>query len=235
MLFWQLYSFFYKSLNQLLPYQEHAASVINSTNIFENGFFLDAGCGTGNLMNNRNNIIGIDISESMIRIARLMNGKCRFIIANLNYPLPFRDAVFTGVYTSNVISYLKDPETSIREFCRVIKPGGRLVVATLRPSFKPLDILITHLRRTSPMFLLQKFFLISVVLLLNLRIVIRLRKGIYHGFEISSLTKILKKCGFEVVSAGLSYADQDVLLTARKISEVDQDALVAAEKVSEYA
>jgi ubiquinone/menaquinone biosynthesis C-methylase UbiE/alpha-beta hydrolase superfamily lysophospholipase len=47
--------------------------------------------------------------------------------------LPFSDACFDSLCCSLVISYLANPEEVAAEFLRVLKPGGRLVISSLKP------------------------------------------------------------------------------------------------------
>jgi ubiquinone/menaquinone biosynthesis C-methylase UbiE len=59
--------------------------------------------------------------------------KLRFRNAGLHMKLPFPDRTFDRVLTSLLISYLLNPDECLKEFYRIIKPGGRLVVSTMKP------------------------------------------------------------------------------------------------------
>lgn len=46
------------------------------------------------------------------------------IVCNANHPLPFRDCEWDFVVTSHVIEHLYDVLAALKEFDRVVKPGG---------------------------------------------------------------------------------------------------------------
>ncbi len=48
-------------------------------------------------------------------------------------PLPFEDEAFDGAMASLLLSYLGDPSGVLAEVHRVLKPGARLVVSSMRP------------------------------------------------------------------------------------------------------
>ena len=54
----------------------------------------------------------------------------RALIVDVNQPLPFADASFDLLWCSEVIEHLKDPAQTIREFRRVVKPGGKMILTT---------------------------------------------------------------------------------------------------------
>ena len=217
--FWGFYSNFYNALNKLVPYQEHVNSIfqtVGSTLKSSNQFYIDAGCGTGNLIRNRKNVVGIDFSQNMLKLASTHNPNSKFVIANLNDKLPFHDNTFQGGWSNNVLAYLEYPESTVAEFYRVLKPGAIFVLATLRPSFNPMIILREHLKKGSIFITIAYMLFIPILLILNIPIVYRLRKGIYKGFEIPSLKKIFETKGFQVLECKHSYADQDVLISVMK-------------------
>jgi 2-polyprenyl-3-methyl-5-hydroxy-6-metoxy-1,4-benzoquinol methylase len=102
--------------------------------------FLDAGCGNGiylrelgTLPQPPRSIIGVDISarclEAASQTARQTGIEPQFLRANLE-TLPFPDASFDVVLATQVIEHLLDPPQGMREFARVLAPGGRLVIST---------------------------------------------------------------------------------------------------------
>ena len=68
------------------------------------------------------------------------------MLASESGALSYGDAVFDGAYLSSVLGEVPDPQMTLGELHRVLKPGGRLVVAELAidPDFIPprrLDVL----------------------------------------------------------------------------------------------
>ena len=53
--------------------------------------------------------------------------------ADLESPLPFPDHTFDRVVCNLVIGYVRDPLFTLREYLRILKPNGRLVVSNLKP------------------------------------------------------------------------------------------------------
>jgi SAM-dependent methyltransferase len=99
---------------------------------------LDAGCGTGRyipaLIRAGAHVTGIDFSPQMLAIARGKNPGIEFREADLSQPLPFADAVFDAILCAQVVKHLPKLEPSIKEFFRILKPGGRAVISVTHPS-----------------------------------------------------------------------------------------------------
>lgn len=103
---------------------------------------LDAGCGEGYLARKLAamgaDVVGVDASESLIDAARGIpsdpEGSVSFTHASVE-ALPLEDAAFDLVVCNHLFSHLQDPAYAIREFSRVLKSGGRLIVLTLHPCF----------------------------------------------------------------------------------------------------
>jgi ubiquinone/menaquinone biosynthesis C-methylase UbiE len=97
---------------------------------------LDFGCGVGRLTRalagHFQNVVGIDISDSMLRRAEALNPQpnCKFVL-NDSDSLPFPSAQFDLIYTALVLQHVPSQESIrryITEFVRVLKVGGLLVM-----------------------------------------------------------------------------------------------------------
>lgn len=213
--FWALYTSFYDKLNELIPYVEHKETIKRMIPSSP-GFIVEMGCGTGNLMHNSEQYVGVDFSQAMMRKAISKLPRANFLLADLNKTLPFIDNSLSVVYSSNTLAYLTKPEKFVREIHRILKPGSLFIVATLRPTFSPFKIMKLHLRKGSKTKFISNLPFVLLLLLFNVPIVGRLRKGVYKGFELHSLRELLTDNGFTVLSSQLSYADQDVVAVGRK-------------------
>lgn len=58
---------------------------------------------------------------------------CCYILADLDYPLPFKDDCFDKICCNLVISYLADPAIAVKELFRVLKRRGKIVITSLKP------------------------------------------------------------------------------------------------------
>jgi ArsR family transcriptional regulator len=102
---------------------------------------LDAGTGTGRMLEllspHVKRAVGIDVSAEMLAIARdrLMRGnisQCQVRLSD-TYRLPFPDGGamtgFDAVLFHQVLHYLDDPGAAVSEAARVMRAGGRLLIA----------------------------------------------------------------------------------------------------------
>ncbi|MFI5412909.1 MAG: class I SAM-dependent methyltransferase [Candidatus Micrarchaeales archaeon] len=95
---------------------------------------LDAGCGPGRdvryFLDHGYNIIGIDFSDGMLEEARKNVPEGDFQKMSIS-ELEFRDDYFEAVWNCASLQHLKleDGIKSIKEFNRVLKPGGFVFVA----------------------------------------------------------------------------------------------------------
>ncbi len=96
---------------------------------------LEVGCGYGRisdvlLKSAKIQLIGVDYSESMVReCKKTLND--RFVACLCDAAqLPFQDGSFDAVLCSGVLMHLEDQRLAMNELCRVLRPGGRLVVSS---------------------------------------------------------------------------------------------------------
>lgn len=102
----------------------------------EMGSALDFGCGLGRLTQALceyyKNVIGVDIAESMIEQAKKYNkygDSCIYLVNPKTDLLLFQDKKFDAIYTFIVLQHMesKYSERYIKEFMRILNPGGLLV------------------------------------------------------------------------------------------------------------
>lgn len=92
---------------------------------------LEIGCGTGVFTEQFaklcKNVTSIDLSPNMIVRAQQRNPDVKFHRASAEQ-LPFADASFDAVVCVNSFSYIVNQQKALREFRRVLKPGGKLLL-----------------------------------------------------------------------------------------------------------
>lgn len=109
---------------------------------------LDAGCGPGSVTCGLaeavapGRVTGIDLSAEVLEQARALAaergaGNVSFEIGDV-YALDFEDGAFDAAFANQLLQHLADPAAALREFRRVLKPGGIAAVrdadyATMSP------------------------------------------------------------------------------------------------------
>lgn len=97
---------------------------------------LDVGCGPGTitagLAQRAGRAVGLDMSAEMVAAAREHAaaegvGNAAFEVGSA-YELPFDGASFDVVHAHQVLQHLSDPVRALREFRRVLRPGGLVAV-----------------------------------------------------------------------------------------------------------
>lgn len=115
-------------------------SPLQSLDIVRGERILDLGCGRGEetleaaeLAGPSGMATGLDLTEAMVAKARengLSAGAKNVVFVQGDIEaLPFPDESFDGVMSNCVINHAKDKGRVYREICRVLRPGGRFVVA----------------------------------------------------------------------------------------------------------
>lgn len=103
---------------------------------------LDAACGPGKyaeiLHSGGARVTGFDLSPKMIRLAKERNkGKGHFFVHDMSKPLDMlKDQTFDVVLCALALHYIEDWRPTIREFYRVLKPWGKLVISVEHPFFE---------------------------------------------------------------------------------------------------
>jgi ubiquinone/menaquinone biosynthesis C-methylase UbiE len=107
--------------------------------IRENDNVLEIGFGTGTLIKKiaallDNGLVeGVDFSKPMVAIAQkknrkhINNGKVKIHMGDFDEVL-FDDNYFDKIFSVNSIYFWKKPDITISKICRILKPGGKLII-----------------------------------------------------------------------------------------------------------
>jgi SAM-dependent methyltransferase len=122
------------------------------------GAAMDFGCGVGRLTQPLGrrfaSCVGVDISQQMIEKANSLNqfAHCRYVVHS-EIALPFADDSFSFIYSNIVLQHVppRFSEQYLREFVRVLAPGGVLVFGVqdsfAAPDAKSRMIRVRHILR----------------------------------------------------------------------------------------
>ena len=132
----------YDLLNRILSFgidKYWRKKLIQSMSILDNQYILDVATGTGDVIfeiNKKYNVIsiGLDISKKMLKIANVKlnkikkeNTRIEFIHGDAEN-LPMGDNCYDHICISFGFRNLGDYDMALKEFYRVLKPGGKLSI-----------------------------------------------------------------------------------------------------------
>lgn len=117
---------------------------------------LDVGSGAGQILGHllkvadpRAQLVAFDLSSRMLARAkvRLKSDRPVFVAGDL-MRLPFADESFDCVTCGYVIEHLPDPRPGLKELCRVLRPGGSVLLVTTEDTLSGLVVSRTWKCRT---------------------------------------------------------------------------------------
>jgi SAM-dependent methyltransferase len=98
---------------------------------------LEVGCGTGEelrallpLVGSAGRLVGIDNSQTMVEEARRRSQHTRidFVVGDA-HALEVQSGTFDAARAARTFQHLEDPRRALAELARVVRPGGRVVLA----------------------------------------------------------------------------------------------------------
>lgn len=232
---WKVYARVYDSiLLSFHPYLELLGHVKEVLEAQDGWRLLDAGCGTGNLLKvmagsaSNLRLVGIDFEKAMLDRARVKlernspgrNGNLTLQQANLDLPLPFAEGEFDGIVCVNTLYALDNPAQFLQECRRLLRPGGRLVLATPPEQPRMGPLFREHLRTIRQKYPLLWFLPFSVQLirltpsLLPFLLINRIIQGqsSFTFFNEKELSSLVSRCGLKIDSLAKTYGGQAWLL-----------------------
>jgi len=229
---WDHYMKCYDLVTMIEGYQRSLADIATQAQLRKGALVLDAGSGTGNLSillaSQGATVIGCDRSRSALRLHRQKDSAARAIRSSLEDPLPFQRDCFDVICCASVLFALSQAgcHQALKEFYRVLRPGGRLVVTVGKSS--------AGLIRLSKLYLggmVRKHGVLPGALLAlrhatNLIRVMYYNKLLrklpdwegFHCFSMEELSALLGEAGFEKTGLDCTFGGSFLLATAHKPS-----------------
>lgn len=239
---WNEYARCYDALGHISPYSKLQRQVVDAISPVDGQIILDAGCGTGNttleIMRRGKNVFveAIDSSQAMLDIAqsKYEANNVSFRWADINLALSHIDNEKLDVIVSvNVLYALKSPEDVLKEWYRMLKYSGRLVVVTPVAELNLGLILKEHCKSTKRDAYWN--FGISLEHSLNLieeavqdhalsaalKKVVKTNHAIvntdtFHFLAHSQCVKMFRSSGYEIVYSNSVYSNQCLLFCLQK-------------------
>lgn len=138
-LFFDMWSRFYDlPAVQRMVYRPVQDAVVSALAERDAPRVLDVGCGTGLLTTRLADdegyhlVAGVDLSFGMLEQAEARSRLPAWVQGD-SMRLPFPDGCFDAVVSTESLHWYPDQVAALREFNRVLAPGGRMLVALVNP------------------------------------------------------------------------------------------------------
>src|SRR5262245_14461846 len=119
-----------------------------------------------------------------------------FAVVDLEVGIPFPDNFFDHICCNLVISYLQTPEKFMAELCRVLRPGGKLVVSSLKPNPD-----LSEIYRNFVAVAENKEEIEEARKLLSNAGSVKAKevRGLYYFYSEGELKRLFRRCGFRQI------------------------------------
>lgn len=186
--------------DRLAPKPEVASRLEKTLNLVEGEEILDVGCGVGTfayrISKKAKHVIGIDILPTSIEIAKdfFKSDNLEFKVADL-FEERFPDNSFDCILFLETIEHVDSPVAFIKEFHRILKPNGCLIVST--PNARSYSTLIREVISFLPTLLKRNTIERSLKLISKEPRCTGTHMDHIYSWDIYTLYRLLNRCGFE--------------------------------------
>lgn len=128
-----------------------------------------------------------------------------YVLADLNYQLPFPAEYFDRICCNLVLSYLQSPSNTLKELARTLKPNGRIVITSLKPYADISQIYRNFISRVE-----CEEDILEARKLLSCAGAIKQREGVghYYFFSERSLQDLMRKVGLTCEKPRRAFGNQ---------------------------
>ncbi len=125
---------YYKRRENSRTFQAEIDAIINALQPLSQDRILELGCGSGVVLDSLEKmgctyLVGLDWLITSVRLAAEKSQSVMLVRGDATH-LPFEDSFFDKIYAQHLIEHFADTVTVLSEWRRILKPGGRMVIAT---------------------------------------------------------------------------------------------------------
>jgi SAM-dependent methyltransferase/alpha-beta hydrolase superfamily lysophospholipase len=138
---------------------------------------------------------------------------CQYLLSDLNYSLPLKDRYFDKICCNLVLSYLGDPIPALADLFRSLRPGGKIVVSSLKPHADLSQIYrdFIQVSRTAEELEQARLVLNNTGMIKH-----KEAEGYYQFFSEAELRELLEEAGGSDVQVFRSFGDQANVAVAER-------------------
>jgi SAM-dependent methyltransferase len=132
---------YYRSRESWPDFRREAEALLRLARVRPESRVLELGCGGGELLWRARQLaafaVGVDLSPEALRLAKAVRG-LPVLLARAE-SLPFARDSFNAVLAQHLLEHLPDPVEALREWRRVLRPGGVLALVTPNAAYPDPD------------------------------------------------------------------------------------------------
>jgi ubiquinone/menaquinone biosynthesis C-methylase UbiE len=125
--------------NLMLALDEDLFSTLTQEIELKDASICDVGCGTGRhwkkiMASEPENLFGFDVSEGMLQILRQKFHDAKTFLIKDQYLLALENNSCDLVISTLAIAHIENIELALKEWCRVLKQGGLILITDYHPA-----------------------------------------------------------------------------------------------------